>query len=461
MPSSLRITLVSPPTTVYDRYPKNHPLRRGVQITEPLGLAYLASMIEDISEVKIVDCIVSNLSSNDCVDKVKNEDIIGISVVDQNAETSKELTYKIKAENPDCKIFFGGIHPSLYPVETLKNSSVDLVVIGEGEHTLREIVLGKPLEDIKGLAYVKNGSVIINDPRPLERNLDVFPFPARHLLPMEKYHPFLHLKQPVHMLTSSRGCPFTCTFCCRDIFGQSYRVRSVSNVVEEIKILMKQWGSKEVGFQDPIFGLNSKWLIDFCNVLIDEKLDVVWAAMTRVDIVNVDLLKLMHKSGCWMIFYGVEAGNQHLLDVVKKKTKLDMIKKSVEATTNMGIKAWGSFMFALPEETPELAKETLEFAKSLPFDFASFHLTTPYRGTELEREYKKYGVMKDNLEEFTQLNPVFIPYGWVGREEELKQFYSKAFKRFYVRPKYIMRQISRLRSWNEAWMYMRRIGVLL
>lgn len=460
----MNVSLVSPPTTVFDRYPKDHPLRRGFQVTEPLGLGYLASNIQDLSGVKIVDCIAENLSSDECVSRVKESDLIGISVVDNNAEISKRLAQKIKEVNPNAIIVFGGIHPSLYPDEVLSNKDVDIVVIGEGEHTLREIVSNVPLEKVSGIVFRKDGKLVKTEPRPLERNLDIFHFPARYLIPMEKYHPFLYLKNPVHSLISSRGCPFTCIYCCRDISGQTYRVRSVEKVIEEIKYLVsgRAWRSREIDFQDPLFGLNEKWLRAFCNAMIREKIDVVWSALTRVNVVNEDLLRLMKRAGCWMLYYGIEAGTQHLLDNIKKRTTLDMVKKSVELTSRVGIKTWGSFMFALPGETPESASETLRFAKSLPLDFASFHLTTPFKGTELEKEHWKWGRMNsDLLEDFTQLNPVFIPFGWEGKEEQLKQFFIKAFRGFYLRPRYILRQLSKTRSFDEVKMYFRGLKVVI
>ncbi|MBU1173004.1 MAG: B12-binding domain-containing radical SAM protein [Proteobacteria bacterium] len=453
----MKVSLISPPTSIIDRYPVGHPLRKAKQVTEPLGLAYMAAMIQDIANVEIIDCIAENLNVYECFTRVFDSDLIGISVVTSNYYTSIKLALAIKKLFPDKTIIFGGIHSSLYPLEVLRNESIDIVVVGEGEYALREIVSGNPLEKVKGIVYKKEGKIIKTSPRPLEKDLDVFPFPARYLLPMKKYKPFLYLREPVNAIISSRGCPFSCTYCCRDISGQSYRVRKAEKVVEEIKVLTRQFGSREIAFQDPIFGLNRKWLKHFCKLLIAEKIDVVWSALTRVNVVNEELLKLMKRSGCWMLYYGIEAGNQRLLNVMKKGTTLNMIKKAIKLTIDAKIKTWGSFMFALPEETPEFAEETLAFAKNLELDFASFHLTTPFRGTELELTYKQYGVMSNNLRDYTQLNPVFVPYAWVGREEELKRFYVRAFRSFYFNIRYILRELYRLNSFEELLMYLKRM----
>lgn len=456
----MKVSLVSPPTSVIDRYPRNHPLRRGVQVTEPLGLGYLASMVEDIAEIEIIDCIAEDLNIDECILKLHTSDIIGISVVTSNVHIVNHLIAKLKRYYPKKKIVLGGIHPSLCPYKILMNENVDLVVIGEGEYTLRKIVEGKPYSKIAGLGYRENHKFIVNPSDPLEKDLDKFPFPARHLLKMDLYKPFLYLRSPVHSLISSRGCPFTCTYCCRDISGKHYRCRDPLKVVEEVKELVDKWGAKEVAFQDPIFGLNKKWVKTFCESLIAEKLDVVWSALTRVDRINKDSLELMKKSGCWMIYFGIEAGTQTLLNNIKKKTTLNMIRKAVELTSSIGIKTWGSFMFALPGETPRSAQATLDFAKRLPLDFASFHLTTPFLGTELRKNYHTYGRMTTESSDFTQLNPVFIPFGWEGKVEELKKFFSGAFRSFYARPSYIVRQFYKMRSKEELAMYIRGLKVV-
>ena len=455
----MKVSLVSPPTSVIDRYPKNHPLRKGVQVTEPLGLGYLASMIEDIAEVEIVDCVAEDLNIWDCVNRVKDSDIVGISTVTSNIHIVNNLVFQLKRFIPNINIVLGGIHASICANELLMNENVDMVVIGEGEYVFREIVEGKSGR-ISGLGYRKHNKIIINPPAPLEKDLDKFPFPARHLLKMDLYKPFLYLRSPVHSLISSRGCPYTCTYCCRDISGKHYRCRDPLKVVEEVKELVNKYDSREVAFQDPIFGLSKKWVKTFTESLIAEKLDVVWSALTRVDRINRESLELMKKSGCWMIYFGIEAGTQTLLDNIKKKTTLNMIRKAVELTSSVGIKTWGSFMFALPGETPRSAQATLDFAKRLPLDFASFHLTTPFLGTELRKNYLKWGRMSTESSDFTQLNPVFIPFGWEGKVEELKQFFSDAFRSFYARPSYIVKQFFKMRSKEELAMYLRGLKVV-
>ncbi|MDI6903784.1 MAG: radical SAM protein, partial [Methanocellales archaeon] len=344
----MKIALVSPPSTIEERYPKGHPLRKATQVVEPLGLAYIAAVLEQNHfEVEIFDCIAEELTVSNLIQKIKhsNPSVVGISAVTPNIHVALKLANEIKRVLPDITIVLGGVHPTLFPQQILKNGGVDIVVIGEGEYTMFELSetldRGGELDDVLGIAYRKDGKITICPPRPLENDLDNLPFPARHLLPMHSYKPFIHKRYPAHALMSSRGCPFQCVYCCRDISGRHHRLRGVENVIEEIKVLAEEYNTKEVDFQEPVFCLNKKWTENFCHKLIEENLDIIWSAQTRVDLVDETILRLMKNSGCWMLYYGIEAGDQLLLDNMKKNVELSQIRKSVELTSKVGIKTWG------------------------------------------------------------------------------------------------------------------------
>jgi len=451
----MKVVLIAPPTTIQERYPEEHPLRKATQITEPLGLAYIAAMLEQDHAVEIIDCVAEDLTVLHAVWKIEEicPEIVGISAFTPTIDTALRLARLTKQLLPSVTIVLGGIHPTIFPEQVMQNKEVDFVVIGEGEYAMRNLVQAlenqEELSNVNGIAYRRDNQIILTPPYFMEKKLDNFPLPARHLLPMEKYKPFIAKHHPALSMISSRGCPYQCVFCSRDISGASYRLRSASTVVEEIIILVNQYHAKEIDFVDPVFGLNRSWTKEFCQRLVEEKLDVTWSALTRVDLIDEDLLKAMKKSGCWMLYYGIEAGDQMLLNAIKKNTKLEDIKHSVKLTREAGIKVWGSFMFGLPAETPELALKTLEFAKSLPLDFASFHLTTPYPSTELWRNANEWGELKTDFSEFTQLNAVLIPHGWKGRQEQLQAMLPKAFREFYLRPKFIMHQLLGIQSLSD------------
>jgi len=451
----MRITLVSPPLAIEQRYPEGHPLRRTIQVTEPLGLAYVAAMVEQNHDINVLDCIAEELTVSNAVSKIMDQvpDLLGISTVTPALQNALKLAREIKRVHPDMIVVLGGIHTTIFPQEVMRNREIDIVVIGEGErimldlaHTLEN---GAPLKAVQGIAYREDSSVVFNPPRPIERDIDTLPLPARHLLPMHRYKPFIAERYPARSLISSRGCPYQCVFCSRDVSGSRYRLRRVDKVVDEVKILVEKYGAREIDFMDPVFGLNRTWTREFCRELILEGLDVVWAALTRVDLIDESLLRIMRKSGCWQLYYGIEAGDQRLLDNIKKNIDLKHVRRSIELTTRVGIRAWGSFMFGLPGESPQLARKTLEFAKSLPLDFASFHLTTPFPGTELWNDHKRWGQITSVFDEFTQLNVVFVPFEWKGKETELQTLLREAFREFYFRPGYIVKQMMKVRSIDD------------
>ena len=463
----MKVVLVSPPTTVQERYPKGHPLRKTMQVTEPLGLAYIAAMLEPNHEVEIIDCIAEDLPILHTLARIekRSPEILGISAFTPTVHQAVKLAKLVKQLMPSTTVVLGGIHPTIFPEQVMQNEAVDFVVIGEGEYAMHNLVQAienqEELSNVHGIVCRRNREIVFNPPHPLEKNLDSLPLPARHLLPMDRYKPFIAKRRPARSMISSRGCPYECVFCSRDISGSRYRLRSVASVIEEIKILVDEYVAKEIDFQDPVFGLNQTWTKEFCQRLTEEKLDVVWSALTRVDLIDENLLRSMRKSGCWMLYYGIEAGDQELLNNIKKNIKLEDIRKSVELTRKLGIGVWGSFMFGLPSETPELAEKTLEFAKNLPLDFASFHFTTPFPSTELWRDFAKWGELRTDFSDFTQLNAVFVPHGWKNKEDELQGMLQRAFKEFYFRPKYVFGQLLKIRSFADLKLYYHGVGSLL
>jgi len=202
------------------------------------------------------------------------------------------------------------------------------------------------------------------------------------------------------------------------------------------------------------------WMEKLCNLIIKNKIDITWTCYARVDTVDLPLLKLMKKAGCWNIFYGVESGSQQLLDNINKHITLQQIKNAVKWTKEAGIEIRASFMIALPGETPELARQTLEFAKELEPDYAQFCITTPYPGTQLYKDAERHGKLIKDFDRFHCWDAVFIPKGYKNREEVM-QMEKEIFKKFYLRPKYIFGRIMRIRSWRDMKRYLKGVRFLL
>lgn len=405
-----------------------------------LGLAYIAAVLEKNQiGVKIIDCIIENKSLEDLKKEIINfdPDLIGLTCNTPTYSKARETISFLKATFPDKKIILGGPHVSALKKDVLtENPLLDIGVYGEGEYTFLEIVKGKPLNKIKGIIFRKKTKIFMNPPRPLIKDLDKLPYPARHLLPnLELYAqtPMRHIKGAMISMVTSRGCPFSCTYCDQAVFGRTWRAHSVDYILKEIKSIKEPISF--VSFEDDNFTLDKKRLVEFCE---KKDFNFLWSCSLRIDSVNEDLLKLMKKSGCRILYFGLESGNQDLLDSVNKKIRLKDVKNKLQLIKKIGLQSYGSFIIGLPGETKTTIKETLSFALNLPLDGASFNLFVPYPNTPLRIKSFEKGSISDDWRLYSDHSSraPFIPKGFT--QEELLKAQKKAYKKFYLRPKYIL-----------------------
>ena len=478
----LDVEFIFPPLSVSERYGSRNIGKGHEGHLPPLGLASLAAYLIDKGyEVGIIDALANELSDKEIIEKIAqdNPKAIGFSALTSMFHRAVITAEKLKKKFPEKLIIMGGHHATIMPKEAMqKHRCFDILVYGEGELTFAEIMQKfrkahynakkflhdyKTLQSIKGILFRKNGKTIINAQRELIKNLDELPFPARHLLPIEKYVPLpnQYLRLPVVHMVAIRGCPFNCTYCSASaVFGRTIRAKSPERVIEEIKHVIEKYGAKEISFWDDTMTVKRDWMEKLCNLIIKNKIDITWTCYARVDTVDLPLLKLMKKAGCWNIFYGVESGSQQLLDNINKHITLQQIKNAVKWTKEAGIEIRASFMIALPGETPELARQTLEFAKELEPDYAQFCITTPYPGTQLYKDAERHGKLIKDFDRFHCWDAVFIPKGYKNREEVM-QMEKEIFKKFYLRPKYIFGRIMRIRSWRDMKRYLKGVRFLL
>jgi len=452
----MNVVLVFPPITVEDRYGKS--VRNVGGVLPPLGLAYIASFLEAHDHcVNIIDGQASMMSMEQLAEQVSGmkPDVVGLSALTPTIHRANQAATAIRKKCPEINIVMGGHHPSLFPTETItRNQDVDIVCIGEGEHTMLELTRAlesnEGLSEVRGIAFRDGNKIRQNSPREFIEDLDSLPFPARHLLPMKAYRPLPNQwkRLPVVHMMASRGCPYRCTYCSKSVFGRTYRTRSPQNVIEEINLVIKKYGAKEVEFWDDTFTMNRSWVHALCDLMIKEGLDIVWTCETRVDRVDLDTLRTMEKAGCWKISYGIESGCQDLLDTIKKDITLEQIRNAVKWTKNAEIEAGLSFMLALPRETPEDALKTIRLAVELDPEYAQFCITTPYPGTELFSQAQCYGNLSCNFSGFTIWNPVFVPHGYEDAKKIL-EVQKRAFRAFYCRPMYFLKRISKIRSLTD------------
>ncbi len=415
--------------------------------TPPLGLGYLASVLrKEGFKVKIIDDAVEKLGLNKLLNKVKNALIVGITSTTPTFNAALKYAQKIKNRFPEIFVVLGGVHVTFMPYDALKHEFVDAVCAGEGEYTLREVAerveRGKTLEGVKGLIYKEDGKIIDNGKREPIRDLDSLPFPAYDLMPLDRYTVLGHRMEHFPMI-SSRGCPFGCRYCSSSLFmGRKFRARSAENVVDEVEWLVNEFKAQYIAFSDDTFTLNRKRVEEICRELINRGIEVEWSCSSRVDTINRSILEKMKRAGCSAIYYGVESASPAILRYYRKKINLDMVEKAVKLTKEFGIMTICSFIIGSPYETKEDMKATLRFALKLDPDYAQFSILTPYPGTEIYEEAKEKGLLlSTNFDDYTAGKPVLRNI--YMSPEEISRFLKYCYLRFYLRPKFILRELRR------------------
>ncbi len=462
------ILLVNPPLSVADRYGKA--LGKVGSLTEPLGLAYLAASIKkEGHHVEIIDCTLRSFSFEQLDKKLleRNWGLVGIGIVTPMYLRAKETIGYIK-QKVNSKIVVGGPHVTIFPKETMEeNPSIDYAIIGEGEITIVELISAiknnQDLHKIKGLALKEKSYVHIAEPRIFIKNIDEIEMPARELLNMKEYvpAPTYYKKLPSYVMLTSRGCPFRCVYCSK-VFGNTYRFNSIERIIKEMRVLIEKYGAKEIIFRDDTFTINKEHVKSLCNEIIRLGLNkkIKWTCMTRVNLVDKELLVLMAKAGCWSIHYGVESGSQRLLDLIQKDVTLKQVKDAFRWTREAGIEIKAFFMLGLPSETKEESLKTLEFTKESNPDWIQVTITVPYPGTKLYELAKNDGTLKsfkwENYQTWAAWSDKDLVYVPAGRDpEDLKALQKRAMREFYFRSKFILNQIKNLRSLDNLKMYVR------
>ena len=419
----------------------------------PLGLALAASLLEKNNiPVSILDLQVEPLDAEQLEYKIKeiNPQLIGLSASTPVIKEAFKIAEIAKKALPEAKIVLGGVHATVMPQECIENKNVDMVARGESEYTFVDLGLKEDLSKIDGITYKKDGLILNNKERDPVKFLDELPFPAYHLLPMEKYKPALgtYKRLPAMIMLTSRGCPGRCTFCYSGIKEKNIRTRSEENIIKEIKFLKEKYGVKEINFYDDVFTLFRNKVVRFCKMIIEEKIDITWSCMSRINLIDRELLRIMKQAGCHSICYGIESADETILKNIQKFIDLNKAREVIKLTKEAGIEVRISLMFGNPGETEETMEKTIQFALETDPDVVLFNIATAYPGTEMYAEAKSKGYLVDrdwgeyDLANYTLQLPNLS-------EEKVKEYYKSAYRRFYLRPSYIFRRLSKIRSFTD------------
>ena len=421
-----------------------------------LGLGYVASYLRKNCKkrlkIQIIDMVAEQMTISDLTKRISclNFDYIGITSTTITIKSALKIAEECKNLNPHTKIIFGGVHPSISPDEVLSNSAVDFVIRNEGEISLLELVSGKFPSTINNLSYRKNGKIIHNPERELIKNLDDIPMPAYDLMPMDKYFPAVgsYKRLPAVSVIATRGCPGRCTFCYK-VFGTTLRTRSAKNIFNEIKYLKQKFGIKEIAFYDDTFTSFRQNVKAFCKLLIKSKMNITWSCFSRVDCIDGETLKLMKKAGCHQILYGVESADHQILQNIDKRINLEKVKQAVAMTKKAGISARCSFMLGNPGETKETIERTIDFAIDLDPDLAMFNITVPFPGTRMYSWAKEHNYLLTEDWDDYDLSKQIMKLPTISNED-LQYYYALAYKKFFLRPKYILKRFFKIRSIEDA-----------
>ncbi len=446
----MRILLVVPNSDTHYRVP-------------PIGLGYIATAVSERDhEVSIYDGLKLRADAARLLEHVKayKPHLVGIQVFSCDIPCVNEYLRAIKTYDPKIVTILGGAHPSGAPEDTLTIMPLaDYAIAGEGEAGLS--LLAKRLEkgdkrrdDIPGLIY-KEGDETRYNPVNFQPNLDSLGFPRWDLIDPRSYpripQGVFYLKSPIAPISTTRGCPYPCTFCAgRTLMGKKIRAHSAEHVLEEIAMLVKDYGIRELHIVDDTFTTLRERAIRICQGIIDAGYDlaITFPNGVRLNTLDEELLSVLKKAGCYSMILGIESGSQRILDQMKKRLTVELIKEKVKLIDSFGIRTAGFFIIGYPSESEQDIHETIEFARKLPLKSAHFSNFLPLPGAEATEELKKAGI----IEKIDYSKLFYSKISYTPRRissKRLKQLQRKAYFRFYFRHKVFIDMLRQVRSFEH------------
>lgn len=431
------VTLVNPP----------YPVEAPQAIFLPLGIGYLTAVLEENGyTVDIVDCQTTHPSQQELEEKFRslNPDIVGVTSATLTYNPALDILKAAKSALPNVLTMIGGPHVTVMDKETFQDSNyVDIVVRSEGEQTMLELAKlvsegkAKKLDDVLGITYQKEDKIFRNLDRPFMTDIDSLPFPAHKHFDVGKYKILNRTYLP---LVTSRGCPFNCAFCAGyKMCGRGFRARSPRKVVDELEWLRDEFGGGVFAFYDDTFTFDVKRAIAICDEMNSRKFDLPWDCRTRVDKVSPELLAKLRSAGCQLVHFGVESGNQQMLNLMRKGTTVEQNAQAIKWAKHAGISVAISLVIGYPTETPEQLQQTIDFIYKTKPDYVYMCEAVPYPGTELYDFAKSLGLeLAKDWSQYHEQTQVFenklLPLAKLNQVK--KEFYDRYLSpRFYLQKK--------------------------
>lgn len=437
-----RVALIMPPTG-------------GLTISPPIHLGYISSALkkECGADARIFDLCAPGADAARVMDEIVSwrPGIIGVTAKTVEFPSAVALIVALRKRIPERVVIIGGAHPTALPEKALSESGADFAVVGEGERTTvelwRALTAGADPAGVAGIAYVKDGATALAPPRAAISDLSSIEFPDWRQTPPEKYslYPWQMTRRAkiVAPVMTSRGCPYSCSFCASIVHGKKMRLRSAGNVCDEMELLKSEYGVGEIHVSDDNFTMVREHAVGVCEEMIRRNLNLLWKTPNgvRVDSLDDELLSLMKRAGCYQLGFAVESANEGVLEKCGKKLDLSIVREKLQSARRMGFETYGFFILGMPGETRSTALESIAFSRS-GFDFVNFSFCIPYPGSRLYAEMSAEERLDERWEKYIHYNP--FPTSGLS-SKELKSLMRTAIIGFYMNPARIIKLLRGLR----------------
>lgn len=440
-------------------------ISRMANIMPPLGLAGIAAYLEQFDiHSDIIDCYANPEADQLIRDYLtrKKPSFIGLSCTTSSFYDGLRIAEMAKKITPEVKVIFGGVHVSAMKEQILEQFDIiDYTIVGEGEETLGQLLMGsyETLGDIKGLTFRREDEkAVFTGYRENQLDLDSLPFPAydklagypnTYLLPIFNYP-----STPNASCISSRGCPYSCSYCDRSVFKRSFRYNSAQYLYNHLEYLKNSFGIKHINFYDDQFTFNRQRIEDFARMIIDRPLGMTFNCAARAEHLDAELLNLMKKAGCWMISLGIETGDPNLLARHRQNPDLTMMREKIMLIKAAGIRVKGLLMMGLPGETEKSIRTSQQYVYSLPIDDFNLAKFTPFPGSPVYKNIKEKGPeMGDFNEDWERMDCMqflFVPKDMT--QERLEELFIDFYKHHFMRPQVLLGYVTMLWKSPDSWL---------
>ncbi len=457
----MKTMIVNPPTCTGMKYIREGRCEQRLNsfqyVMVPISLPMIAGALEAKKhQVNLLDCIANDVDVEGLKKAIRDYDPQFV-LFNMSTATSSSDVEVINMMRSLTKAHFTviGNHATSLPEEVLNDSGLDSVIRREPELTAQDLVdaleKGRGLGEVLGISFKdKDGTVVHNEDRPFNENLDDLPFAARHLLDNARYT-LPVINEPYTLIITSRGCPYSCIYCTAyQYYGKKVRLRSAENVVDEMQECLEKHGLRNFTMWSDTFNQNRKFVMEVCGELKKRGLEkkIRWMANSRVDHVDPEVLREMRSSGCIGVSYGVESGVEEILKNMKKGATAEQARIAVKQTKEAGIEVLTHIIFGLPGETIETINETIKYVKELDPDYAQFYCAIPFPKTELEEMGKKNGwISTDDYAKYELNQPILNLPGL--SMEQLQEARKRAYREFYLRPSYILKRLRKIKGFKD------------